>query len=44
MREAPFVPELALSHLGDTPLSPHREAKQKVKESIWEMHFSESGR
>ena len=44
MRETPFVPEPALSYLTSSPLSPHHEAKQRVKESIWDIHFSENGR
>lgn len=28
----------------DTPLSPHHETKEKVKENMWEMHFTENGR
>ena len=39
-----FVPEPALLEGADTPLSPHHEAKQKVKENVWEMNFSENGR
>ncbi len=41
---AQFVPEPALLSTIDLPHSPHHEAKQKVKENMWEMSFTENGR
>ena len=28
----------------DTPLPPHYDTKEKIKEDVWEMHFTENGR
>ncbi len=39
-----FEPEPAMLSMIDSPLSPHHEAKQKVKENMWEMSFTENGR
>lgn len=41
---AMYVSEPALQHYDTSLLSPHHEAKQKVKENIWEMHFADNGR
>ena len=34
----------ALKSFESGPLSPHYEAKQKVRENLWEMYFTDNGR
>lgn len=40
----PKILEPALNHFEHSPLSPHNEAKQKIKENMWEMYFTDNGR
>lgn len=33
----------ALKDYDTSPLSPHHEAKQKVKENLWDIYFADNG-
>lgn len=42
--EKPFEVDGAFLSKHDTPPSPHHDTKEKIKENVWEMHFTENGR